>query len=182
MTMARSDRSHKSTGGARDQRVLDLYDRVLEIEQRLIPTGLHIFGKVPEIAEIESLLQMVASFERINPETNQNVQALTDLVASGLGLDYYAELLAKSAHDAQRLSERERVEDLVREAVKSFVSTGGERAIRFLEERANVARADSQAVFALLARIKGQLEVNTELDALMRAIRGEYIEPGPGAD
>ena len=35
----------------RDRRVLELYEQVLEIEQRLIPTGLHVFGRVPEEAE-----------------------------------------------------------------------------------------------------------------------------------
>jgi len=31
------------TAKDRDRRVLDLYEQVLEIEQRLIPTGLHVF-------------------------------------------------------------------------------------------------------------------------------------------
>ncbi len=48
----------------RDRRVLALYERVLEIEQRLIPTGLHTFGKPGNTAEISHLLTMVASFER----------------------------------------------------------------------------------------------------------------------
>jgi len=29
----------------RDARVLRLYERLVEIEQRLIPTGLHVFGR-----------------------------------------------------------------------------------------------------------------------------------------
>jgi magnesium chelatase subunit H len=34
----------------------------------------------------------------------------------------------------------------------------------------------------LLSRISTSLKTNSELDAVMRALRGEFIEPGPGAD
>jgi magnesium chelatase subunit H len=37
-------------------------------------------------------------------------------------------------------------------------------------------------VFDLLAKISVQLETNREGEALLRALRGEYIEAGPGAD
>src|SRR5262249_33692406 len=41
---------------------------------------------------------------------------------------------------------------------------------------------ESEKVFAMLTRIREQLKSNREMDGLMRALRGEYIEPGPGAD
>ena len=37
-------------------------------------------------------------------------------------------------------------------------------------------------MFALLTRIREQLSSSNELESLTRALRGEYIEPGPGAD
>ena len=70
------------TSEERDRRVLALYERMLEIEQRLIPTGLHTFGKPGGEAEAVHLLAMVASFPR--PELG--LPALTDLIAAGLGL------------------------------------------------------------------------------------------------
>ena len=36
----------------RDLRVMQLYEQLLEIEQRLIPTGLHTFGRALELREI----------------------------------------------------------------------------------------------------------------------------------
>src|SRR2546426_4923031 len=66
-----------------DLRVLDLYDQLVEIEQRLIPTGLHVFGRASELKEKTDLLRMVASFDR--PE--HDARALQSLVAEGLGLD-----------------------------------------------------------------------------------------------
>ncbi|MDQ3819633.1 MAG: cobaltochelatase subunit CobN, partial [Acidobacteriota bacterium] len=74
---------------ARDRRVLELYERVVEIEERLIPTGLHVFGCVQERAANVDMLRMVASFDR--PEAG--ARALPDLVAEGSGFGSYAQLL-----------------------------------------------------------------------------------------
>lgn len=101
----------------RDRRVLDLYERVLEIEQRLIPTGLHIFGQSPDDPELGDLLRMVASFDR--PELG--IRSLPDLVAEGLGFADYATLLKESAGSEERLREREKVEAIVREAITRFL-------------------------------------------------------------
>ena len=48
----------------RDRRVLELYDQLVEIEERLIPTGLHVFGQPGAAAERADMLRMVASFDR----------------------------------------------------------------------------------------------------------------------
>ena len=69
----------------RDLQVLKLYEQLLEIEQRLIPTGLHVFGRPSESVERADVLRMVASFDR--PEAG--ARALTDLVAEGLGFSSY---------------------------------------------------------------------------------------------
>jgi magnesium chelatase subunit H len=170
------------TNEDRDRRVLELYGKVLEIEQRLIPTGLHVFGRASGDGELVDLLTMVASFDR--PELG--IRPLPDLVAEGLGVKDYATLLKESADSEQRLRERERVEAIVRSAVSCFVAEKGnaasEAAIDSLIQEAAVAREPSQRVFALLGRIREQLETNNELDGLARALRGEYVEPGPGAD
>jgi magnesium chelatase subunit H len=166
----------------RDRRVLELYEKVLEIEQRLIPTGLHIFGQSPDDPELGDLLRMVASFDR--PELD--VRSLPDLVAEGLGLADYTTLLKESAGSEQSLRERENVEAIVRVAISRFLehkpADGKKLAADLLSEEASVDEAQSTRVFDMLAGICEQLENNHELDGLMRALRGEYLEPGPGAD
>ena len=166
----------------RDRRVLELYEKVLEIEQRLIPTGLHVFGRASNEAEIADLLRMVASFDR--PELG--IRSLPDLVAEGLGLPSYATLIKESLDSEERLRERERVEAIVRNAIALFVDdkseAESEAAISFLYESAAVTKEQSREVFTLLFRIREQLATNHELDGLTRALRGEYVEPGPGAD
>src|SRR3989442_2452171 len=84
----------------RDRRVFQLYEQLLEIEQRLIPTGLHVFGRASELQEKADLLRMVASFDR--PE--HGAHPLPRLVAQGLGIDGYDALLHEpSANEATEL-------------------------------------------------------------------------------
>jgi len=166
----------------RDRRVLELYEKVLEIEQRLIPTGLHIFGQSPDDTELGDLLRMVASFDR--PE--RGVRSLPDLVAEGLGLPDYSTLLRESAASEESLRQREEVEAIVREAIESFLAHKRDAAIKtavdLLSAKASVLDEQSKKVFELLSSIREQLETNHELDGFTRALRGQYIEPGPGAD
>jgi magnesium chelatase subunit H len=176
----------------RDKRVLELYEKVLEVEQRLIPTGLHVFGRPSENREIIDLLRMVASFDR--PE--QGIRSLTNLIAEGLQLPAYQTLLKESSTSEQRMFERERVEAIAREAIARFVESpigessldenllpeNQQAAIHFLFEQASVSPEASQKIFAMLAKLRLQLEDNQETKALLRSLRGQYIEPGPGAD
>ncbi|HMF55919.1 MAG TPA: cobaltochelatase subunit CobN [Pyrinomonadaceae bacterium] len=167
-----------SASEERERRVLKLYERLLEIEQRLIPTGLHVFGRVPEERSHADMLRMVASFDREEFGT----KALPDLVAEGVGLGDYQSLLGTSFDDAGALASRERVDAIVLDAVTLFLERGTDAAVEWLVEKASVSSQDSRPVFALLETISVQLKTNSELDALSRALRGEYIEPGPGAD
>ena len=128
-----------------DAKVFALYEQLLEIEQRLIPTGLHVFGRASSAGEKTDLLKMIASFDR--PEAG--TRALP--------------------------------EDLVDEAVRMFVGQGTDAAIAFLQSRGLDAET-TRPVFALLERITAKLQTNNEIDSLVRALRGEFIEPGPGAD
>src|SRR6266550_633927 len=166
------------TAAERDARVLQLYEQLREIEQRLIPTGLHVFGRPSESAERADLLRMIASFDR--PEAG--TRSLTDLVAEGLGIYSPVKTIDQELSPEICLAERERVAAVVTAALRLFLESGGEAAILFLEKKANVRADASQQVFALLSTVSENLETNTEIPALLRALRGEYVEPGPGAD
>ncbi len=77
---------------------------------------------------------------------------------------------------------RERVDEMMAQAIEIFIARGTEAAARWLEKEAHVDQFETRAVFRLLEKIAVELETNDELNALRRALRGEYIEPGPGAD
>src|SRR2546425_10255825 len=106
----------KHSPSDRDARVLRLYEQLVEIEQRLIPTGLHVFGRASELSEKADLLRMVASFDR--PE--HGARALPTLVAEALGIEDYDVLL----HDTAASETRELIDDIVSEAVRQFCQDG----------------------------------------------------------
>ena len=164
----------KENGSARDRRVLRLYEQLVEIEQRLIPTGLHVFGRAAELTEKADLLGMVASFDR--PE--HGARALPKLVAEALGIDRYDALL----NEASSTETRDVVDGIVAEAIREFCEGGADTAAYWLNARTGVESEESLPVFLLLARIAEELDSNCELESLMRALRGEYMSPGPGAD
>jgi magnesium chelatase subunit H len=172
MSRPQSDKSVEE----RDRRVLELWERVVEVEQRLIPTGLHVFGRAAGERECADLLRAVASFDR--PE--RGARSLNDLVSEGLGLGSYERIVGDRTEAGWRA--RSRVDDAVRASVELFLRDGAEAACQLLETTAQVKSSESLKVFELLGSIKEQLQTSGELDGLARALRGEYVEPGPGAD
>lgn len=158
----------------RDARVMQLYEQLLEIEQRLIPTGLHVFGRALELREKADLLRMVASFDR--PE--HGARSLPALVAETLGVHCYGELLQETSTNEMK----ELIDGVVSEAVERFCESGADAAADWLKLRSGVESEKSLPTFSLLATITEQLNSNHEMGSLMRALRGEYIESGPGAD
>ena len=169
-------RDHGLTGEERDRRVLELYERVVEIEQRLIPTGLHVLGRNPSAEESADLLRMVVSFDR--PE--RGARALPDLVAESLGLGAYKLILENKSDEGW--AARERVDAVVKEAVNRFLVEGEDGAVSWLCQATGVAEREARCVFSLLAELSEKLKENRELESFARALRGEYVEPGPGAD
>lgn len=166
----------------RDRRVLEIYDRLAEIEERLIPTGLHVFGSPSKGKEQIDLLRMVASFDR----PDAGVQALPSLIAKGLKLEVPAPIShvteTLTTITDERLAQRERINSIVDDSIREFLAKGIEAPLTYLWETANVDRDDARPLFLLLERISTQLAINTEIESLMRALRGEFIQPGPGAD
>ncbi len=165
----------------RDRRVFELHEQLLEIEQRLIPTGLHVFGRPSRAGERTDMLKMIASFDR--PEAG--ARALPQLVAESLGLSISPSFQKPSGSfipGEADLRDRERVDAILAEAFKNFELGGPDAAVKSLEQNANVSVGLSRPVFLLLEKISKQLETNSEIEALMRALRGEYVAPGPGAD
>src|SRR5258708_8684505 len=138
----------------RDAGVMRIYEQLVEIEQRLIPTGLHVFGRPAELKEKTDLLRMVASFDR--PE--HGTRALPKLVAEGLGIDGYDVLL----QEATASETKDLIDSIVLEGVQQFCREGAESAVAWLNSRAYVDREQSLPIFSLLANISDQLDSNNE--------------------
>ena len=143
---------------------MQLYEELVEIEERLIPTGLHVLGRPSLNPEKTDLLKMVASFDR----PDFSARSLPDVVAEAMGL---------SRHEA-----KEDVDRVVTGAVRKLIESGTDSARKFLSREVGVNGESVDGMLSLLSRISTSLDTNNELDAVVRALRGEFIEPGPGAD
>ena len=165
-------------GDDRDKRVLALFEQLLEIEQRLIPTGLHVFGRPSQPAERLDMLRMIAAFDR--PEAG--ARALPALVAEGLGLAATRIRDRSIPVTEAQLKEREHIDAIIAQALREFAVRGIDGATALLAASAQVKVDQALPVFTLLECISKELETNSEGEALMKALRGEYVEPGPGAD
>src|SRR5256712_10725852 len=108
-----------------DARVMRLYEQLVEIEQRLIPTGLHVFGRASELQQKADLLRMVASFDR--PE--HGARALPKLISEALGIDD-ALLQETTANET-----RELIDGILAEAVERFCEAGAGSAASWLNSR-----------------------------------------------
>src|SRR5690348_16387740 len=124
-----------------DAFVLDLQNRLLEIEERLIPTGLHVLDEIPTAGELADSLLTVVAFE--HPELD--LPALYDLLATNTGTTHnYAELVELAQTDHAAL-----------EAVEAINLQASTLVREWIEARANAA-ATAQAA-RHLAELTGTL-------------------------
>src|SRR5262249_53877693 len=128
----------------RDQFVLNLLDQLVEIEQRLIPTGLHIFGRVSTAQQKIDLLRMIVSFDR--PESG--AMTLPDLISEAL-------VSGDSANDEKPLEERS--DALVTKALELFLEQGSDVAIQCLG-KAGIQSEQLRPLFALLENVVTHLD------------------------
>src|ERR1041384_8134139 len=128
----------------RDRAVAAITEQLAEIEERLIPAGLHVFGRGSELKEKAAMLRMVASFDR--PE--HDARALPQLVANALGLD--SEVLNESPTNETR----ELIDRIITESIARFCEKGSDEAAACLKDSANVRPEDALPTFALLEKIQ----------------------------
>jgi magnesium chelatase subunit H len=156
--------SYEKTSEARDAQVMKLYEELLEIEERLIPTGLHVLGRPSLDWEKTDMLRMVASFDR--PEVG--ARSLPNVVAESMGLS--------------RQDSKERITEVVTGAIKKLTGEGIDSSSEYLFREAGVKREFVDPMLSLLSGISTSLNTNSEIDSVVRALRAEFIQPGPGAD
>jgi magnesium chelatase subunit H len=184
----------------RDALVGKVYIKLMEIESRLLPCGLHIIGKAPTAEEAIATLVNISALDR--PE--DNLLSLPRIIANSLGRDM--DELYKSSdrgvlEDVQLLFDiNEAVRTAVAAMVKEQVDADGRVSkvtkLNFFNlgkkepwiealHQAGYPKVDAEAIkplFEYLEFCLKQVTADNELGAMIRALEGEYILPGPGGD
>ncbi|MEI6045229.1 MAG: magnesium chelatase subunit H, partial [Chloroflexota bacterium] len=172
-----------------DGYVLSLFTGLLEIEERLIPNGLHILDEKLDMTTLTDILNSISSFPRGKAGSHDEALALTDLIAAGLGFNL-EEIREKAKTDHEMLACWEEINQVQHYAVKLFaewlskgnVEKGKKETTHYLHTAAKVDPHQSIHMLEYLAEVAHALQHNNEINQIVRAFNGEFIEPSPGND
>ncbi|MEA5577473.1 magnesium chelatase subunit H [Anabaena sp. UHCC 0451] len=192
--------SKDMTSEERDNIVGSVYRRLMEIESRLLPCGLHVIGKPPTAEEAIATLVNIASLDRQEEE----IQGLPGIIARSLGRtieDIYRNNDAGILADVQLLQDitlatRAAVTALVQEQIDAEGRVIAVSKLNFLYmgrkepwleslHQSGYTKVDTSALkplFEYLEFCLKQVCADNELGGLLQGLAGEYILPGPGGD
>ncbi|MBD2776454.1 magnesium chelatase subunit H [Iningainema tapete] len=190
------------TAEERDNIVGIVYRKLMEIESRLLPCGLHVIGKPPSAEEAIATLVNIASLDR----SEEEIQSLPRIIANSIGRDIdeiYQNSDKGILEDVQLLQDitmatRDAVSALVKEQIDAEGRVGNvswnvstlfnmgkkEPWVEALHQ-AGYTKVDAVALkplFEYLEFCLQQVCADNELGALLQGLEGQYILPGPGGD
>ncbi|MBW4542638.1 MAG: magnesium chelatase subunit H [Myxacorys chilensis ATA2-1-KO14] len=190
------------TSEERDTIVGKVYIKLMEIESRLLPCGLHVIGKPPTAEEAIATLVNIASLDR--PE--ENIVSLPRIIANSIGRDIdeifqnsdlgvladvqllndvtQATRAAVAAMVQSQVDEEGRVSKM--SMLTSLFNFGGKKApwVESLHQSGFKA-VDEEPLKPLIEFLQfclKQVVADNELGALLMALDGQYTIPGPGGD
>ena len=155
--------------------VEEVYDKIQDYKRSLIPKGLHVIGQKLSEEEILDYLTFIARYDR------EGVSSIHRLLIEAEGLCYDEVLknpykMGKNGKTyAEILSE---TEVKVREIIKKHLLGGG--GALHLEIRVDGKKLEK--AFSFLEDICNRIVQSNEVEAVLNALEGKFIPPGPGGD
>ena len=188
------------TAEQRDHIVGQVYQRLMEIESRLLPCGLHVIGKPPSAEEAIATLVNIASLDReeegmkglpriIAESLNRNIEEIYRNCNEGVLADVELQqqiVQATRAAVSSLVKEQTDAEGRVSLVSKLNFFNMGKKApwVETLHQMGynKVSQDELKPLFEYLEFCLQQVCADNELGSLLRALEGEYILPGPGGD
>mmetsp|Transcript_46824 Transcript_46824/g.104925 ORF Transcript_46824/g.104925 Transcript_46824/m.104925 type:complete len:1471 (-) Transcript_46824:11-4423(-) len=187
----------------RDTVVGKVYQRLMEIESRSLTAGLHQVGVPPTAEESVATIVNIAQLDR----ADMQIKGLPRIIASSVGLDIEALYRSSDKGVLEDVAQIQSITEASRAAVRALIKestnedgrveavnpvmrnvmslfSGGTPWKQALNEAGYPACDDGEVnkLFEYLEVCLGEVVKNNELPSLVRALNGEYIEPGPGGD
>ena len=184
----------------RDNIVGLVYRKLMEIESRLLPCGLHVIGKPPTAEEAIATLVNIASLDR----EEEGMLSLPRIIANSIDRDIeeiYTNNDKGILEDVELLQKgteatRSAVSALVQAQVDSEGRMSAISKLNFfnLKKKAPWVEALHQLgyekvdhvalkpLFEYLEYCLEQVCADNELGGLLKGLEGEYVLPGPGGD
>ena len=177
-----------------------VYKKLMEIESRLLPCGLHVIGKPPTAEEAIATLVNIAALDREEEE----IVSLPRIIAQSVGRsidEIYTNNDRGILEDVQLFQDitqatRAAVSALVKAQIDAegrvsmvsklnFLNIGKKEPwIQALHDLGyiKVDRELLKPLFEYLEFCLEQVCADQELGGLLKALEGEYVLPGPGGD
>jgi len=189
----------------RDMVVGNVYRKLMEIESRLLPCGLHVIGVPPTAEEAVATLVNIGEIDRPDQKPTP-IKGLPGILASSIGRNIEEIYTGNNKGVLAEVDTLQRITEACRNCVREFVRdrTGlnGRIGTNFMTqlmkfsgfyvdpwvralqgtEFASANREDLINTFGYLEFCLEQVVKDNELGALTEALNGEYVEPGPGGD
>jgi len=193
------------TQDERDLVIGNVYRKLMEIESRLLPCGLHVVGQPPTAEEAIATLVNIAEIDRPDQKP-EAILGMPGILARAIGRDIEQVYNGNNKGVLADVDLLQRITAASRDAVREFVRdrTGIDGRIgknwltvaskfvglytdpwvRALQggEFAAADRNELITLFNYLEFCLEQIVKDNELGALKEALEGQYTEPGPGGD
>jgi magnesium chelatase subunit H len=198
---------HSSAELSQDERdgiVGKIYIKIMEIESRLLPCGLHVIGKPPSADEAIATLVNIASLDREEEEILSLPRIIANSVYRNID-DIFRNSDQGVLDDVQLLND---VQQATRAAVTAMVKAqqdeegrvsktsmlgnlfgafGAQKKEPWIEALHDLGykNVDGDSVKPLMEFLQfclKQVVADNELGGLLTGLNGEYINPGPGGD
>ena len=188
------------TAEERDTLVGKVYRKLMEIESRLLPCGLHVIGKPPTAEEAIATLVNISNLDR----SEEEIISLPRIIANSIGRDIdevYRESDRGNLEDVQLLQDitmatRDAVASLVKAQTDAegrvskvsklnFFNMGKKEPWIEALHQLGYTKVDPEPIkplFEYLEFCLKQIVADNELGALLKGLEGEYVIPGPGGD
>jgi magnesium chelatase subunit H len=191
----------------RDRLVGNVYRKLMEIESRLLPCGLHTIGKPPTAEEAIATLVNIASLDR----EEEGILGLPTLIARSIGREMEDIYRGSDLNKLEDVTLQQKITEATRAAVAAMVNelTNREGRVSLTQRfgwlkkvlsffgfqqkpahekalaKQGYKTVDSEQLRVLFDYLKfclKQVCADLEMKSLLRALDGEYVLPGPGGD
>lgn len=155
--------------------VEEVYDKLHEYKRSMVPKGLHILGDKLSKEDALEYLTFLARYDR------GEIRSLHKLVIEAKGLSY-SEILEKphkkgpdGKTHAQIFDETEKI---VKSMIEEYVINKGSQTKMAI----SIRKDELEKSLQFLKQIYYQIEQTDEIKAVLDALEGKFIPPGPGGD
>ena len=171
-----------------DSYILKIHAYVEQLKHMQIRTGLHILGKAPEG---EELLDFILVLTRVE---NGSIPSLPQTIAAAYGFDYYelearsgetlengqsgAALIEKIWNDCKAVIQHLQAAVFSKEGLNSLLEIETVQALSLSEAQQEKLKITAAYICDVIA--PNLALTRQEITNTLRALNGEYIEPGPG--